>query len=112
LIDLLGQEVKVGDYVVFNQSGKGLTFGLVEKITPKKVKVLYVSGWAKTLDSVHKEHDTVTLVTNETSTFRAHKARLKNVIMAKVSRDLVGGSSETLPASWPLLVAEHEGRSP
>lgn len=88
--DFLGQEVKVGDYVVFNCSGKGLTFGLVERITPKKVKVLYFAGWAKTLDSVHKDHHAVSLVTAETSTFRAYQAQLKKVIMAKISRDLTG----------------------
>jgi hypothetical protein len=88
--DFLGQEVKVGDYVVTNVSGKGLTFGLVEKITPKKVKVLYMSGWAKTLDSVHKDHDAVSLVTAETSTFRARREQLKKVILAKITKDLAG----------------------
>ena len=89
--DFLGQEVKIGDYVVLNVSGKGLTFGLVERITAKRVKVLYVSGWAKRLDSVHKEHDSVHLVKSDTSTFRAHQAKLKQVIMAQISRDLAKG---------------------
>jgi len=75
--DFLGQEVKVGDHVVFNLAGKALTFGLVEKITPKQVKVLYMQGWSKTLDSVHKAHDAVHLVTAETSTFRAYQTQLK-----------------------------------
>jgi hypothetical protein len=91
--DFLGQEVKLGDYVVFNESGKGLTFGLVERITPKKVKVLYVVGWSKGLGSVHKDHGTVTKVTAETSTFRAHQAKLKQAIMAKISRELTPPAS-------------------
>lgn len=90
--DFMGQEVKVGDYVVFNQSGKGLTFGLVEKITPKKVKVIYREGWGglgtNSTDTVHKDHSCVHKVTCDTPQFRACRERLKNAIMAKIKRDL------------------------
>jgi hypothetical protein len=84
--DYLGQEVKEGDYVTFNQSGRDLEFGLVEKITPKQVRILY-AVWDKHAVNQRKDHRTVVKVTAETSTVRARKAKLHQAIMAKVAKE-------------------------
>lgn len=89
MIDFLGQEVKVGDYVTFNLSGKALTFGLVEKITPKQVKIIYqVRLSPGQLDTVHKAHDAVVKATCATPQFQAAKNKLARAIIIKVAKDL------------------------
>ncbi len=93
MIDFLGQEVKVGDYVVCHGDGAEIVFGIVEKITQKKAKITYLVPWAKLLLVTKlRDHNQVykAINTDSTSLWETKRKALHQALIARMDREMGG----------------------
>ncbi|MBT9138096.1 MAG: hypothetical protein DDT31_00643 [Syntrophomonadaceae bacterium] len=90
--DFLGQEVKVGDYVIFSGDGADIVFGIVEKITPKKAKIVYIYAWGPRQPvTIMKDHGLVCKVTDPgTHLWASKKEALLQGLLVRMKKEMTG----------------------